>query len=236
MGLDNHRWLGDHRVAGQVVVPGAAVAELVRAAAAHGSTDAPRVRGLVLEAPLVLPEKGARRVQVVLAETAEGAVSAAVYSSPAEGGPGAGWTQHATASVESTDVPGGRRRWISPGCRPGASRRWTSRRPMRASPRRGLPMALPSRGCAPCGAGKASRSPRWCCPRPLVWRERRGTACIPRCSTPRCRQWQQRRRRRSQGSSRCPSRSAALPCTSPGWRQRGCMFGSTAAALGWWRT
>nr|WRX36515.1 hypothetical protein [Cystobacterineae bacterium] len=100
VGLDTQAWLGDHRVAGQTVVPGAAIAEWVRAAAAHGVTDAPQVTGLVLQAPLVLPDKGTRRIQVVLTET-DGTVSATVYSRPAEAGAEAGWTQHASAALAS---------------------------------------------------------------------------------------------------------------------------------------
>ena len=60
-------WLGDHRVAEHVVVPGAALAELVRGAAEDQSRGgASQVTGLVLQAPLVVPESDARRVQVVV--------------------------------------------------------------------------------------------------------------------------------------------------------------------------
>nr|WP_246357067.1 non-ribosomal peptide synthetase/type I polyketide synthase [Pyxidicoccus fallax] len=103
VGLDTQGWLGDHRVAGQTVVPGAAIAELVRAAASHEATGPVHVTGLVLQAPLMLAEKGARRLQVVLTET-EGVLNAAVYSRPAEGGSGTGWTQHATATVSSKET------------------------------------------------------------------------------------------------------------------------------------
>ena len=99
LGLGGQPWLGDHRVAGQIVVPGVAVAELIRAAAEHGAIGAPRVTRLVLRVPLVLPETGARRCQVVIAERVGEALAAAVYSSPADGGPGAAWTLHATATL-----------------------------------------------------------------------------------------------------------------------------------------
>ncbi len=95
LGLATHPWLGDHRVAGHALVPGAAVAELVRAAGADGATSGSGVTGLVLQAPLVLPETGARRVQVVLTDVA----SASVYSQSAESTARAAWTLHATASV-----------------------------------------------------------------------------------------------------------------------------------------
>jgi acyl transferase domain-containing protein len=105
LGLSSHPWLADHCVAGQVLMAGAALAELVRAAAAaHGMAGAPRVRGLVLQTPLVLSEAGARRVQVVLGETAAEAVSVSVYSQPAQGASGVGWTQHASATVTAEEA------------------------------------------------------------------------------------------------------------------------------------
>ena len=65
----------------------------------HDSPGPLRVTRLVFQAPLVLPEVGARRVQVVLTEPTGEAVTAAVYSQPADHGPGATWTLHATATV-----------------------------------------------------------------------------------------------------------------------------------------
>ncbi len=103
LALNGHPWLGDHRVAGQVLLPGAAMAELVRAASAHGAAGNSRVMGLVLQAPLVLLETEARRVQVVLSTVVGEATTAAVYSQPAENRPGAAWTLHATATVSSGD-------------------------------------------------------------------------------------------------------------------------------------
>ena len=98
LGSSTHAWLGDHRVAGRVVVPAAAIAELVRAALAHGAERGPQVRGLVLMAPLVVPETGALRVQVVVTGAADG-VQVAVYSQPAGAPAGAGWTRHASAGA-----------------------------------------------------------------------------------------------------------------------------------------
>ncbi|WP_437873438.1 SDR family NAD(P)-dependent oxidoreductase [Sorangium sp. So ce363] len=104
--LNKHPWLSDHRVAGQVLVPGAALAELVLAAATQGmASAAPRVTGLVLQAPLVLPETGSRRLQVVLGEAAGEAVTASVYSQGVESRPGVGWTLHATANVAVEQEP-----------------------------------------------------------------------------------------------------------------------------------
>jgi acyl transferase domain-containing protein/NADPH:quinone reductase-like Zn-dependent oxidoreductase/acyl carrier protein len=103
LNLGSHPWLADHQIGGQVVVPGAAVAEMVRAAAAHSTGSAPRVNGLVLQAPLTLPETRGRRVQVILTETGGKAPTAAVYSQPVDSGPGAGWTLHATATLGSIE-------------------------------------------------------------------------------------------------------------------------------------
>jgi acyl transferase domain-containing protein/acyl carrier protein len=92
------RWLYDHQVGGQAVVPGAAIAELVRAAAEHGFEGEPvEVLSLVLVVPLVLPERGSQRVQVVVTEDERLQVS--VYSQPAESGAGGEWIRHASADV-----------------------------------------------------------------------------------------------------------------------------------------
>ncbi len=89
-------------------MPGAGIAELVRAAGAQGWSGTPQVEGLVLQAPLVLPESGAQRVQVVLTETSEQGLTASVYSQPAESLADAAWTLHATARIgkQAVAVPG----------------------------------------------------------------------------------------------------------------------------------
>ncbi|MEU4563540.1 type I polyketide synthase, partial [Actinoplanes sp. NPDC023936] len=89
--LHTHPWLGDHRVAGAAVVPGAALVELVLAAS-DGT-----VEELVVEAPLVLPATGGVQVQVVLGEASEqGRRTADVYAR-ADGQES--WTRHATGAV-----------------------------------------------------------------------------------------------------------------------------------------
>ncbi len=99
LGVRMQGWLGDHRVGGRVLLPGAAVAELIRAAAAKESMSEVAVAGLVLQRPLVLPESGAVRVQVVLTDKAGEGVSAEVYSQAADSAVGEDWTLHATAGV-----------------------------------------------------------------------------------------------------------------------------------------
>ena len=91
-------WLTDHRVAGKALVPGAALAELARAAGDDHGRRPSQVTGLVLQTPLILPESGARLVQVVLTD---GGGHAAIYSRPSDASPTTAWTLHATAEVSA---------------------------------------------------------------------------------------------------------------------------------------
>nr|AOG74797.1 polyketide synthase [Byssovorax cruenta] len=110
LGLTAVPYLSDHRVFEHVVVPGAAVLELAHAAAvAHAGAGRYRIKGLVLQAPLLLPVTGEQRVQVVLSEaTAEGA-EVTVYSQPSAAQPGEGWREHARGHVQSALEEGERR-------------------------------------------------------------------------------------------------------------------------------
>nr|WP_267887813.1 type I polyketide synthase [Streptomyces sp. NBRC 109706] len=63
-------WLADHRVLGRLVVPGAALVEMVLRAGQEAGCGL--VRELVLRTPLVLPESGGVRVQIRVAD-ADGA-------------------------------------------------------------------------------------------------------------------------------------------------------------------
>src|SRR5262249_4961541 len=99
-----HGWIYDHQVLGQALLPGGGVGELVRAAAEHlYEGEAAEVVSLALQAPLVVPERGGQRVQVVLKEEGE-RWEASVYSQPAEAGEGAPWTLHASAEVRRLEV------------------------------------------------------------------------------------------------------------------------------------
>ncbi|MER7765137.1 type I polyketide synthase, partial [Streptomyces sp. NPDC097619] len=78
---DSQPWTQDHAVFGTVLLPGAALVEAVLAAGAEAG--APVIDELVLQAPLVLPEEGARQVQVIVgAEDADGLREVALYSRP----------------------------------------------------------------------------------------------------------------------------------------------------------
>ena len=81
-------WLGDHRVRGEVIVPGAAIVEAALAAAG----GAARVEELTLLTPLRVPEEGAVTVQLRVDD--DGAVS--VHTQPADGG---AWSLVATGRI-----------------------------------------------------------------------------------------------------------------------------------------
>ncbi|MFG1711243.1 SDR family NAD(P)-dependent oxidoreductase [Nonomuraea sp. M3C6] len=90
-------WLADHAVAGAVVLPGAALADLVLEAgtrAGHGL-----VEELMFEAPLVLPARGGVAVQVVVEPPDDsGSRPVRIHSRPADDHE-AGWTRHLSGAV-----------------------------------------------------------------------------------------------------------------------------------------
>ncbi|MER6074408.1 type I polyketide synthase [Streptomyces sp. NPDC001817] len=89
-------WVADHVVLGSVLLPGTAFVEL--AVRAGDEVGCGRLEELTLQAPLVVPERGAVQVQVVVGGAdASGARTVNVYSR-AEGSSGA-WTRHASGSV-----------------------------------------------------------------------------------------------------------------------------------------
>ena len=89
-------WLGAHRIAGRVLVPGAALVELLRAAAADYAGPC-EVIGALVSRPLILEEGRGRRVQVVLVENGR---RASVHSQAMDADADAGWTVHATAELD----------------------------------------------------------------------------------------------------------------------------------------
>ncbi|TGB16833.1 type I polyketide synthase, partial [Streptomyces palmae] len=106
LSLHSHPWLADHAVADTVLLPGTAFVELaVRAGDAVGCD---RVEELTLEAPLVLPERGAVQLQVVVGGPGEaGHRPVSVYSRIEESADRAGdgqatelpWVRHATGRL-----------------------------------------------------------------------------------------------------------------------------------------
>ncbi|MFD7101133.1 acyltransferase domain-containing protein, partial [Streptomyces xanthophaeus] len=99
---DASPWVRDHAVYGTVIVPGTALVEL--ALNAGGLTGCPVVEELVLQAPLILSEDGARQVQVTVgAADGDGRREVAVYSRPEEAGEAA--TCHARGWLTSKAEP-----------------------------------------------------------------------------------------------------------------------------------
>jgi mycoketide-CoA synthase len=64
--LDTHPWLADHAIGGRVLLPGTAIVEL--ALWAGGEVGCSGLAEIVLQAPLVLDERGAAEMQVVVGE------------------------------------------------------------------------------------------------------------------------------------------------------------------------
>ncbi|MEV0440591.1 type I polyketide synthase [Streptomyces spectabilis] len=104
--LDTHPWLADHAVGDTVVVPGTAFLEL--AALAGAGTGCPRIGELLQEAPLVLGERGAVRLQVrVAAPDDDGARALGVYARREDAPPEDPWTCHARGLLteEAAEAP-----------------------------------------------------------------------------------------------------------------------------------
>ncbi|MBP2327126.1 pimaricinolide synthase PimS1 [Kibdelosporangium banguiense] len=101
-----HPWLADHALGGSILLPGTAFLEL--AIRAGDQTGCARVQELTLHAPLVLPEKGAVRIQVrVGTPTENGSRSLNIYSRADDLAATAAWTQHASGmlAAEPTTEP-----------------------------------------------------------------------------------------------------------------------------------
>ncbi|MGK4580163.1 SDR family NAD(P)-dependent oxidoreductase [Kitasatospora sp. HPMI-4] len=97
-------WLADHAVNGTVLLPGTAFVEL--AVKAGDELGCGRVAELTLEAPLVLPERGAVQLQLLVGEPDEaGRRPLTVHSRPE--GSGADWTRHASGLLEDDRAEAG---------------------------------------------------------------------------------------------------------------------------------
>ena len=100
-------WLADHTVGGVVVVPGAAVVEMVLAAGACAGVG--WLDELVLHAPVVVPEQQAVALQVLIgAPGPEGRCEVGVFARGGGEGLGGGWVRHASAVLRAvSDAPVG---------------------------------------------------------------------------------------------------------------------------------
>ncbi|SCF22826.1 polyketide synthase 12, partial [Micromonospora haikouensis] len=98
LSVSTHSWLADHVVSGAVVVPGAALVELV--VRAGDEVGASRVRELTIAAPLTLSASEAVRVQVRVGSADDsGGRDVAVYAQPDGDGDGE-WVRHAEGVLE----------------------------------------------------------------------------------------------------------------------------------------
>ncbi|MGP4052944.1 type I polyketide synthase, partial [Streptomyces sp. 2A115] len=103
LSLRSHPWLADHAVGGVVLVPGTGLVEL--AVRAGDEAGCGVLEELVIEAPLVVPERGGVRLQVAVGGPGEdGSRTVEIYSLSediADEGGAEVWTQHATGMLSS---------------------------------------------------------------------------------------------------------------------------------------
>ncbi|WP_344598931.1 type I polyketide synthase, partial [Streptomyces violaceusniger] len=98
LSLATHGWLADHAVHGVVLLPGTAFVEL--ALQAGDQVGCGRVEELVLEAPLIVPEKGGVHLQVEVGQAdASGYREVSVFSRGEAEGEGAVWACHARGAL-----------------------------------------------------------------------------------------------------------------------------------------
>ncbi|WP_285681205.1 type I polyketide synthase, partial [Kitasatospora phosalacinea] len=103
LAAEAHPWLADHAVDGTVLLPGTAFLELAAHAAAQ--VDCAELEDLTLEQPLVLPARGAVRLQVLVgAADADGRRAVTVHSRPAAD-PDAPWLRHAAGTARPAAAP-----------------------------------------------------------------------------------------------------------------------------------
>src|SRR5215471_9163920 len=99
LSLGTHPWLAGHVVFGAVLLPGTGFVELALAAAERVGLDA--VEELTIEAPLVVPERGAVQLQLLVGPLEEGQRrSLSVHARAADEGED-GWTRHASGTLSS---------------------------------------------------------------------------------------------------------------------------------------
>ncbi|MEE4582846.1 type I polyketide synthase [Streptomyces antimycoticus] len=105
LSLATHGWLADHAVHGVVLLPGTAFVEL--AVQAGDQVGCGRVEELILEAPLIVPEKGGVRLQVEVGEAdASGYREVSVYSRDETEGETAAWVCHARGALAPVQAAG----------------------------------------------------------------------------------------------------------------------------------
>ncbi|MES4909496.1 type I polyketide synthase, partial [Streptomyces sp. NPDC000395] len=103
LSLGAQAWLRDHAVHGVVLLPGAAFVDMVVRAGDHVGCS--QVAELTLEAPLVLPEHGAVRIQVVVGAGEADRRPVDVYAGAEGDGDDEPWTRHATGYLVPAGPP-----------------------------------------------------------------------------------------------------------------------------------
>ncbi|HEX8690697.1 MAG TPA: SDR family NAD(P)-dependent oxidoreductase, partial [Solirubrobacterales bacterium] len=120
LSLATHPWLADHAVMGTVLLPGTAFLELALYAAERAGAE--QVQELTLQAPLVLPEKGAVQIQASVEVTDEGQWQIAIHSRLEDRGEDVApeWTRHATGllNAEQASSPEPLVEWPPKGAEP----------------------------------------------------------------------------------------------------------------------
>ncbi|TDT97690.1 polyene macrolide polyketide synthase [Streptomyces sp. 846.5] len=112
LSVQTQPWLADHVVSGAILLPGTAFLEL--ALHAGDQVGYGHVEELTLEAPLVLPERGAVQIQLIVSAPDEsGRRSLGVYSRPDGDLTGQPWSRHASGTllVESAQQSAGLALW-----------------------------------------------------------------------------------------------------------------------------
>ncbi len=103
IGVETHRYLGDHKVQGSVVFPAAAYLEMARAASAEiFGAGSQALSNIAFQEALILPASGTRTLQLVASPASSGSASFQVYSSNANlnGSPeNSAWTLHASGDM-----------------------------------------------------------------------------------------------------------------------------------------
>ena len=165
------------------LVPGAGLAELVRAAGEHCLGEAASVTSLVLPAPLVLPEHGGQRVQV-LVSVEEDRTEVTVHSQPVDASADAEWTLHASGEVRRLSSEVAPRRRSGRRCVRVARRPWTWRRRTRSLLPAGMIYGPAFRGLQKLWVGKDEALAEAVLPDGAS-RARSSTGFIRRCWMPR---------------------------------------------------
>src|ERR1700736_4167413 len=102
LSLATHAWLGGHVVFGSVVLPGSAFVEVALAAGQQVGLD--RVDELAREAPLVVPEREALQLQVLVRALEESKRRSLSVHVRAAGDSEAGSTRHASVILSASEI------------------------------------------------------------------------------------------------------------------------------------